>query len=265
MAQFTKDIGNIEQADDIKKVKSYLYKLNNNLEYMFYHLTPQDNYSNEAWEKYVSDGEKMVQFGLDIDGIRMTMVTKDGVVAAINLSEEGVKIKGTKISLEGTVTANNYFKINLDGSMEATNGTFSGAIRGGSIDIKRGSKIGLYCNGNTFQFGDFYVDDEYGRQILQSSDECTGMSGEPNSSGGLFLWAGYYSPTNYSFLVNSAGAYTTYGSNRYNIGEEIYKLWQRVGGGGGGGGCSSDSDGCGCDGDTWTPCGCDGDCEVIVG
>jgi hypothetical protein len=197
-------------------LKDYVYKLDKNLEYMFYHLTPEDNYSQDAYNKVIADSEKMVQFGMDIDGIRMTMVTKDGVVAAINLSEEGVKIKGTKISLEGVVTANNYFKINLDGSMEATNGTFTGtisgttvtggtisgttvtggtvtgtAISGGSIDIKRGSNIGLYCNGNQFRFGDFKVVDWYGRQTLQSIDEQVALSADPDDYGQYFAWFGW--------------------------------------------------------------------------
>ena len=139
-----------------------------------------------------------------------------------------------------------------------------GSISGVSIDIARGNNIGLYCNGTHFQFGDFEVNDEYGRQILESSDEMTGMSGEPDSSDGLYLWAGYTDADDYAFAVNEAGAYCKYGSStHYNIGEEIYKLWQAVGGGGGG--CSSDGGGgCGCDGDSYVPCGCDGgDCENI--
>ena len=206
MAQYTSDISRIKDTKDLQMLKDYIYKMDKNLEYMFYHLTPEDNYSQDAYNKVIADSEKMVQFGMDIDGIRMTMVTKDGVVAAINLSEEGVKIQGTKIALEGVVTANNYFKINLDGSMEATNGTFTGtisgttvtggtvtgtAISGGSIDIKRGSNIGLYCNGNTFRFGDFKVVDWYGRQTLQSVDEQVALSADPDDYGQYFAWFGW--------------------------------------------------------------------------
>lgn len=142
-----------------------------------------------------------------------------------------------------------------------------GSISGVSIDIARGNNIGLYCNGSHFQFGDFEVNDAYGRQILESSDEMTGMSGDPGDPDGLFLWAGYTDGDDYAFAVNEAGAYCKYGSHlHYNIGEQLYLLWQAVGGGGGGcptDSCSSDSGGCGCDGDSWHPCGCDGDCEVI--
>ncbi len=55
-------------------------------------------------------------------------VDKNGVVAAINISPETVKIQANNIALEGIITANGRFKINLDGSMEATNGKFSGEL-----------------------------------------------------------------------------------------------------------------------------------------
>lgn len=133
---------------------------------------------------------------------------------------------------------------------------YKGVISGVTIDIARGNDIGLYCDGTQFQFGDFEVNDAYGRQILESTDEMTGMSGEPDDEAGLYLWAGYRSDGDYSFVVNSAGAYTQYGSNTYNIGEEIYKLWDAVHSSG----CTSDcGDSCDtCDGDG-TPCNCEGE------
>lgn len=232
MAQYTSDISRIKDTQDLQMLKDYIYKMDKNLEYMFYHLTPEDNYSQDAYNKVIADSEKMVQFAMDIDGIRMTMVTKDGVVAAINLSEEGVKIQGSKISLEGVVTANNYFKINLDGSMEATNGTFTGsisgttvtggtvtgtAISGGTLDIRRGSNIGLYCNGSTFRFGDFIVNDWYDRQVLESDDEVTGMAGASDDNGALLLWAGWDDYTEKgTFVVNNEGRVEINGVLYYN-------------------------------------------------
>jgi hypothetical protein len=62
-------------------------------------------------------------------------VDKAGVIAAINLTSEEAKIAAAKIIFEGLVTANNNFKILLDGSIEAVNGKFSGQITGGSINI----------------------------------------------------------------------------------------------------------------------------------
>lgn len=169
-----------------------------------------------------------------------------------------------QLSLGGTDNAYGDLKIlNPSGNVIGRWNKDGITVSQGVINLLRGANIGLKCDGNLFQFGDFEVNDAYGRQILQSSDEMTGLSGQPDSSSGLFLWAGYNSANDYSFVVNNAGAYTMYGNTAYNIGEQIYLLWQAIGGGGGG--CPSDScdGGCGCDGDSWNPCGCDGDCEVV--
>ena len=55
-------------------------------------------------------------------------VEKGSVISSINQTAEQITISASKISLEGIVTANNYFKILTDGSMEATNATISGNI-----------------------------------------------------------------------------------------------------------------------------------------
>lgn len=118
---------------------------------------------------------------------------------------------------------------------------YKGTISGVTIDIARGNDVGLYCDGERFRFGDFEVNTDYGRQILESTDETTGMGGTPDSSGGLYLWAGWHSDNDYSFVVNDAGAYVMYGGTPYNIGEQIHYILTKCCGGG----CSSD--GCDCD------------------
>lgn len=55
-------------------------------------------------------------------------VNKNGIVSAINQTSESVKIQASKISLEGLTTINNLFKVNTDGSIEATNAVISGKI-----------------------------------------------------------------------------------------------------------------------------------------
>ena len=72
----------------------------------------------------VKDGLQS-QISVNSDNIKLK-VSKNGVVSAINQSAEEVKISASKITLEGTVTANNYFKIKTDGSMEATRGKIGG-------------------------------------------------------------------------------------------------------------------------------------------
>lgn len=51
---------------------------------------------------------------------------KDELISQINQTAEAVKIQAGKISLEGLVTANNYFKINTNGSFETVKGTIGG-------------------------------------------------------------------------------------------------------------------------------------------
>jgi len=68
------------------------------------------------------------------DGLQ-SKVSKGEVISEINQSAEEVKIKGKKISLEGTVTVNEKFKILDDGSMRATNGSFEGTINSPSATM----------------------------------------------------------------------------------------------------------------------------------
>jgi phage minor structural protein len=55
-------------------------------------------------------------------------VSANGIVSAINQSPETISINAAKINLNGVVTANNYFRILADGSMQCTNGVFSGTL-----------------------------------------------------------------------------------------------------------------------------------------
>jgi hypothetical protein len=68
-------------------------------------------------------------------------VDKNGVIAAINVSEETVQIDAANINLNGVVTANGNFKILTDGSMEASNGLFSGDIVSAKITASEYSNV----------------------------------------------------------------------------------------------------------------------------
>ena len=70
------------------------------------------------------------------DAISLEVSKKVGnteIISKINQSAETVSINASKINLNGAVTANNYFKIKTDGSMEATNGSFKGTVEGSEI------------------------------------------------------------------------------------------------------------------------------------
>ena len=81
---------------------------------------------------------RMTQAEIDIDGANAAIALKvdnsdyngASIVAKINGAGSSVSINADKINLNGVVTANNYFKINADGSME----TIAGHIGGFEID-----------------------------------------------------------------------------------------------------------------------------------
>lgn len=73
------------------------------------------------------------------------------LISQINQSAESVSISASKIKLEGVVTANNYFRINADGSMEVEHGYV------GDWEIKNGNLsangIIMDASGGFLQFG----------------------------------------------------------------------------------------------------------------
>ena len=125
--------GDINGLDDIKKVQDYLIKLDRNLKYMFANLDPEDNYSDQARLIYVADQERQASIEVSLEQISLNYVSKNGVVSAINLSDENIQISAEKIRLEGVVTVNGNFKVGLDGSIEANNGFFKGDISASTI------------------------------------------------------------------------------------------------------------------------------------
>lgn len=94
-----------------------------------------------------------------------TKVSKDGIISAINQTAESVKIKAEKISLEGTVTANENFKINTDGSMEATAGTIGGwTIENGKLSAE--TDVGVK---SVFQIAPITVSNEIIKVVIESN------------------------------------------------------------------------------------------------
>lgn len=151
----------LDSIDSIKKVQEYLIKQERKLDYMFNNLDPAENYSEQARLIMVEDGERQASIEVSLNQIALNYVSKSGVVSAINLSEEMIQIEASKIKLEGMVTVNGYFKVGLDGSIEARNGKFSGDISASTI---RGSHI--YSSYYGTNQDDFYiVETEDGTEI----------------------------------------------------------------------------------------------------
>lgn len=100
--------------------------------------------------RFNPDGSLKNTAGLLTTAMANNLFVFDGegnIVSFIEQTASNIKIKASQIELEGAITANGNFKINLDGTVEATNGKFTGEInatRGqiGSLAIKNNNLIG---------------------------------------------------------------------------------------------------------------------------
>ena len=70
-------------------------------------------------------------------------VSKSSISSEINQTAQDVKISASKINFNGLVTANNYFKINKNGSMEAISGKIGGWTIGSKYGITNRNSINI--------------------------------------------------------------------------------------------------------------------------
>ena len=92
----------------------------------------------------------------------------------------------------------------------------------GKLQIKNaaGNTIGVWdVNGIDIDegtIGDFELTMAYGRQILQSSDERTGISGQPDNPNGYYLYAGWRRDGDFNFAVDDNAQTLINGKLIYN-------------------------------------------------
>ena len=165
MAVFsTNTIGNISSADDLRKVKNYLYKLNEDLDYMFKNLTPEDNYSEVAKLTYVAQGEKVAQLEISVDDISVIVQDtqqnyKSSIEVLANLLSLTVSTPegSTSAVLSGDRIAltTGKFIVNSKNLVitEAGDATFSGKVSAAAIE-------GSTLNGGEITVGVFNADDD---------------------------------------------------------------------------------------------------------
>lgn len=85
------------------------------------------------------------------DSIKL-MVTKNGVVNSINVSDEGIRVEGAKIQLDGAVSVNDKTTIDEDGILHCL-----GAIIGGTLAAVAGTFTLISLGGETFYTRNFQV------------------------------------------------------------------------------------------------------------
>lgn len=188
-----------EQTEELGELKlptlkadTYIYvREYPNLEYFCRYITDNEYIKKFATQEGLQQATvelntKIEQSNKEIILLARQKVGKDEIIASINLTPEKAKILAKLIELEGIVTANQNFKILLDGSMEAANGKFTGGkikLEGGSADnptflIGTGSIQSFLTNDGFFADSGsgkayFYVDDTDGRiSILGNSGQA---------------------------------------------------------------------------------------------
>ena len=134
---------------------------------------------------------------LKVQGDVSTATSSDRLISSINL-------KPGNIRLEGTVTANNNFKILQDGSIEANNGTFRGDIYlDGNHKVIGGQ--GLYTNLQYNSGGRFNGWDTIGFTTTQSSGAAVAI---PKPIAVEYYLPEGFTPTSVNLILETTPVYT---------------------------------------------------------
>ena len=137
MAVFTPDsAGNLDKLTDLKKVQEYLYRMNEQLQYMFNNLTPEDNNAAGTPSLSYATGQSV---RVVVDGAEMDVVLSDEIIREINRSIENAKINPDKVNINGIASANDGLSVASDGTPSLNNAALTGgtisdaAVTGGTI------------------------------------------------------------------------------------------------------------------------------------
>lgn len=164
--------------------------------------------------------------------------TLDGVLSlgGVNNAYGDLQILDPSGKLICRVNKDGYTIYDSNGSTVIGSWSHSGiSLYKGVISFNWGNnQIGVYADGQKFQAGEWVVSNVNGRDVLQSSDEVTGMSGTTDNDKQLYLWAGWQGDSDYVFAVNGGDAYVMYNGQAYPIGESLDNLNNAVDVSGGG-------------------------------
>lgn len=141
--------GNLSGLTDMKKVQDYLYRLQEQLQYMFRNLTPEDN--NAASTPSLSYATNQT-IKVIVNGEELDLVLADEVIKAINDSIETAIIQSNRVSWNGASSAGGKFQISALGVPSITEGEISESnITDGTID--RADISGSTISGTDIQDG----------------------------------------------------------------------------------------------------------------
>lgn len=156
----------------------------------------------------------------------------------INRNSEGYANEILFLDNANVAQAVNVLRINMNGIGFSSGGyagpyrqawTMDGVLSLGGVNNSYGKLQILNTGGNVIgvwdvngididegKIGDFELTMAYGRQILQSSDQRTGISGKPNNTNGYYLYAGWRSQNDFNFAVDDNAQTIVNGKFIYN-------------------------------------------------
>ena len=94
-----------------------------------------------AWQM-VADRKNLLATGIDIEAQKITLTANNTIIQnnygqqIALFNADGTKISASVIQLEGVITNGSNFKVNLDGTIEATNGIFKGKVEATSGEFR---------------------------------------------------------------------------------------------------------------------------------
>ncbi len=164
----------VSSDTDMKKIKSYIRMLNDQLQYSLTNIDPEDNFSLDAMVKYRETDEAIGLLEISMEGLLSEFKNlQTGVESKISVMNGEISLKVSVDEMCSEISAypgemvfrtgyvifdTNNFKLDKQGNVE-----YSGAIKGGSININ-----------------DKFMVDEKGSATIASSTftkrvNCSGM------------------------------------------------------------------------------------------
>ena len=170
MAVFTSD--SVDRLNSIgdRKIRSYLYKLNEDLTYMFNNLTPEDNYSELARLVYVADKENIARLEVRADGIELEVSKNSSQIANLSIQADQIsatvkdntgKISQVSQTVNGVSTKVTDVANNYNSSMQLLANMFSLSVNtpsGSSGVVLTGDRIALTTGRFTIDAKNLKVD-----------------------------------------------------------------------------------------------------------
>ena len=99
---------------------------------------------NKYTDVFATQADVSAQITVSSEEINLEVAKKvdeDKVISTINVSTEGVKIKGENVDITGTTSFNNNVVIETDGTLNAKNGIFQGDVTADNLYLNSGGKV----------------------------------------------------------------------------------------------------------------------------